>query len=293
VAAGSAVGAALLWAPSGARVVVAAGLAGLAVPLAWSARTAVEVVPARLPPAPKHPPALLEMVTIKGGAFLMGSKKGDRGAVEDEYPQHRVEVGAFLMGKYAVTQAEYEAVTGTNPSAHKGPREPVTEVSWVDAARFCNLLSEREKYERAYEIKGEVVTWREEADGYRLPTEAEWEYAARAGTQTAWSFGDDESKVGEYAWFSQNSANHPRPVGERLPNPWGLFDMHGNAWEWCWDVYGPYSGASRSVGDRALRGGSFMRDPGGLRSARRIRDKPVFRDWSIGFRCARGSRRPS
>jgi formylglycine-generating enzyme required for sulfatase activity len=289
-------GAALLWAPSGARVVVAAGLAALAAPLAWSARTAVERVPeGRAVPVPVlpvlsvHSPTLLEMVAIQRGVFLMGSKKDDPGAYEDEYPQHRVEVGAFLMGKYAVTQAEYEAVTGTNPSFHKGKREPVTDVSWVDAAKFCNLLSEREKYEPAYGIQGEMVTWKEEAHGYRLPTEAEWEYAARAGTQTAWSFGDDESKLGEYAWFSTNTATDPNPVGEKKPNPWGLFDMHGHVWEWCWDVYGPYSGASRSDGVRVLRGGSFMNVPGALRSARRIRVRPGDRNWNVGFRCARGS----
>ena len=197
-----------------------------------------------------------------------------------------------------MTQAEYEAVTGTNPSHHKGGREPVTDVSWLDAATFCNLLSKREEYEPAYDIEGEKVKWNEGADGYRLPTEEEWEYAARAGTQTAWSFGDDQRKIGEYAWLDENSGSLPHPVGEKKPNPWGLFDMHGNVWEWCWDVYGSYSDASRSDasrsdGDRVLRGGSFLDGPRVLRSARRRGDQPEDRDGLFGFRCARGSRRPS
>ena len=192
-----------------------------------------------------------------------------------------------------MTQAEYEAVTGTNPSTHKGEREPVTDVSWLEAAKFCNLLSKREGYEPAYEIKGKKVSWNEEADGYRLPTEAEWEYAARAGTQTAWSFGDDESMIGAYAWFHGNSGGQPHPVGEKLPNRWGLFDMHGNVWEWCWDAYGSYSEASRSDGDRVLRGGAFVRVPWDLRSAVRDWFRPEGRRRHIGFRCARGSRRPS
>jgi formylglycine-generating enzyme required for sulfatase activity len=278
-------------------VVVAAGLAGLAVPLAWSARTAVEVVPERKlrraapPPTPR--PALLEMVAIKSGSFLMGSKDGDRRAHPDEHPQHRVEVDAFFLGKYAVTQEQYEEVTGTNPSAHKGSREPVTDVSWVDAATFCNSLSKREGLEPAYDIEGEQVNWNEGAEGYRLPTEEEWECAARAGTQTAWSFGDDESQVGEYAWLGENSGGAPHPVGEKSPNPWGLFDMHGNVWEWCWDVYGAYSTASRSGVIRVLRGGSFLNVPRGLRSADRDWLQPGERAWLVGFRCARGSRRPS
>ena len=188
-------------------------------------------------------------------------------------------------------RAEYEEVTGTNPSILRGEREPVTDVSWVDTAKFCNLLSKREGYEPAYDIQDNNVTWNEMADGYRLPTEEEWEYAARAGTQTAWSFGDDERKIGEYAWFDMNSGGEPHPVGKKLPNPWGLFDMHGSVWEWCWDEVRSYSDVSPSVVRRALRGGSFLHDPRDLRSADRFRVQPEYRSRDFGFRCARGSRR--
>jgi formylglycine-generating enzyme required for sulfatase activity len=245
------------------------------------------------PSVPDQRVSLIEMVKIRDGTFLMGSRDDDPQAYRSEKPQHQVEVGAFFLGKYAVTQAEYEAVTGTNPSSHKGSRAPVTNVSWVEAVKFCNLLSKREGVEPAYDIQGEVVTWKDEVDGYRLPTEAEWEYAARAGTQTAWSFGDDESKLGEHAWFGGNSGNQPHSVGEKLPNRWGLFDMHGNVWEWCWDAFRSYSGVFPSFGVRVLRGGSFMFGPRSLRSAFRRRNQPVNRSKNLGFRCARGSRRPA
>jgi formylglycine-generating enzyme required for sulfatase activity len=249
--------------------------------------------PTSLAPNRRPVVSLLEMVEIRGGKFLMGTRDDDPRAPRSEKSLHQVAVGAFWLGKYVVIQEEYEAVTGTSLIRQQGLREPVTHVSWLEATRFCNMLSEREGVEPAYDIEGEQVSWNEEADGYRLPTEAEWEYAARAGTQTAWSFGDDPSKTGAYAWLRENSGGEPHPVGEKLPNRWGLYDMHGNVWEWCWDEFRYHSDGFRSVGDRVLRGGSFLDGPWRLRSADRRRHLPGGRLGDIGFRCARGARRPA
>jgi len=153
------------------------------------------------------------------------------------------------------------------------------------------------------DLPAENVTWSDAKDfcehyGYRLPTEAEWEYAARAGTRTRYSFGDDEGKLSEYAWYNENSGGAPHPVGTLKPNPWGLHDMHGNVWEWCWDWYGSYLPEPQidPVGPpagnyRGLRGGSFVDRAEDLRSANRIRGGPENRIQNFGFRCARGPRR--
>jgi formylglycine-generating enzyme required for sulfatase activity len=138
----------------------------------------------------------------------------------------------FGMSKYEVTQAQYKAVMGTNPSSFKGDNKPVEQVSWHDAVAYCAKLTGKEK------AAGRVPGGYE----YRLPTEAEWEYACRAGTTTLFSFGDDESKLGEYAWYDANSGNTTHPVGQKKPNGWGLYDMHGNVYEWCQDWYDTYPG---------------------------------------------------
>ncbi|GBD54810.1 SUMF1/EgtB/PvdO family nonheme iron enzyme [Microcystis aeruginosa NIES-298] len=160
----------------------------------------------------------LEMVDIPAGKFNMGSNE-----YEDEKPIHQVIVPAFQIGKYPVTQAQYQAVMGNNPSRFSGnPQNPVESVTWFNAQAFCEKLSQ---------LTGK---------NYRLPTEAEWEYACRAGTKTRFSFGDDKEQLGDYAWFranSNNTTNTTHPVGEKRPNPWGIYDMHGNVWEWCADEY--------------------------------------------------------
>jgi sulfatase modifying factor 1 len=180
----------------------------------------------------------------------------------------------------------------------EGDDLPVTDVSWEQAVRFCNAASEQHRYQPCYREAGvwpfRRWVWDGAADGYRLPTEAEWEYACRAGTTTRWSFGDDPELLGEYAWFQENSDNKAHPVAEKRPNSWGLYDTHGNVWEWCWDRYGPYASSPainpqgpRRGEYRVVRGGSFDDSPQDLRSANRGYHRPVRRFRYIGFRCVR------
>ena len=195
----------------------------------------------------------------------------------------------FELGKYEVTQGQWKSVMGTEPwdgqDNVKADKDcPATYVSWDDATEFCETLTEIER--KAGKLKAD--------EEYRLPTEAQWEYACRAGTTTAFSFGDDESKLGEYGWFDGNTGSEKdaHKVGMKKPNPWGLHDMHGNVWEWCsdWadstlqggtDPVGPEEGSLR-VG----RGG-WGRDPGRCRSADRGGIDPSLRNDSLGFRVAR------
>ena len=184
----------------------------------------------------------------------------------------------FYLGVYEVTQAQYEAVMGNNPSCFSAngggkdrvagqstDRYPVENVSWLDAIQFSNKLSEKEGKKPFYEIDGKeirVPDWN--GPGYRLPTEAEWEYACRANapTPTRFSFGDNAAELGEYGWFDGNSERRTHPVGQKRPNGFGLYDMHGNVWEWCWDWYGAgyYNQSARGRPDRP-RGGLEPGDP--------------------------------
>ncbi|TRT70359.1 MAG: serine/threonine-protein kinase pkn1 [Microcystis sp. M_OC_Ca_00000000_S217Cul] len=190
----------------------------------------------------------LEMVDIPAGKFNMGSNE-----YEDEKPIHEVIVPAFQIGKYPVTQAQYQAVMEkASSSFSRNPQKPVKSVSKDDAEVFCKQLSK---------LTGK---------NYRLPTEAEWEYACRAGTETRFSFGDDESQLGDYAWFNGNSNGTTHPVGEKRPNPWGIYDMHGNVWEWCVNKWtGHYDIAWNSYKASSLRGGACDSYPGLCRSAYR------------------------
>ena len=236
-------------------------------------------------------PASNELVRIEGGTFTMGSPDNERGRTGSEGPRRQVTVSSFNIGKYPVTQAEYQEVMGTNPSHFKGPNLPVEQVSWFDAVEYCNRLSLKEGLTPAYAINGNNVTWNLEADGYRLPTEAEWEYACRAGTQTPFYSG---TSVDEAGWHSGNSGDKTRPVGEKLPNEWGLYDMHGNILEWCWDWLGDYprgaqtnpQGAS-SGRSRVYRGGCWRFEANQTRSAYRFGNNPNFRSFLAGFRIAR------
>jgi formylglycine-generating enzyme required for sulfatase activity len=188
---------------------------------------------------------------------------------------------------------------GTNPShSYRWPENPVEQVSWFDAAVFCNALSMKEGFAPYYVIPNWNRVMVGGGEGYRLPTEAEWEYACRAGTETRYSFGDDAAMLGEYAWYHPAPSCRTEPVGRKRPNAWGLYDMHGNVWEWCWDWYDEDSHRSSPgidpfraewADDRTLRGGSWRAEACDLRSACRGSHVPEYRHSSLGFRVARGS----
>jgi formylglycine-generating enzyme required for sulfatase activity len=250
------------------------------------------VVPAVAPQPERPVPA--NMVRIQGGTFMMGSPTSEAGRSGDE-TQRQVTVGSFYMGNYEVTQAEYESVMGTNPSAFTGANLPVEQVSWYDAVEYCNALSRKEGLTPAYTITGtgnsRNVSWNRASNGYRLPTEAEWEYACRAGTTTPYYSG---SSVDNAGWFGGNSGYGTHEVGSKQANPWGLYDMHGNLWEWCWDRYGAYAGGAQtdptgasSGTNRVKRGGSWAYGVVHVRSAYRGNNTPSYRVKDLGFRLVR------
>ncbi|MBF0503158.1 MAG: SUMF1/EgtB/PvdO family nonheme iron enzyme [Candidatus Riflebacteria bacterium] len=268
----------------------------------------------------------MQFVSIPNGTFKMGSPATEANRGSDEV-QHDVTVSAFVMAKTDVTQAQYKAVMGTNPSYFIPTQtnyssgyantdlQPVEEVSWYDAIRFANKVSLSNSFTACYTnavnsttiADGDTVTCNWTANGLRLPTEAEWEYACRANTTTAYYWGDDSSEavMKQYAWYYLNcwysywtvphaDKGGTQPVGTKLPNKFGLYDMSGNAWEWCWDWYGSYpSGAAtdpRGPGagsDRVFRGGRWSSDADGCRSAYRYGDGPTFRWYYLGFRLLR------
>ncbi|ETW96562.1 MAG: hypothetical protein ETSY1_26145 [Candidatus Entotheonella factor] len=244
----------------------------------------------------------LEMVELDGGTFYMGSAADDDEAYEDEQPQYEATVSAFAISPYLITRELYRELMVNTPSAwdrdEADERLPANHVTWFNAVAFCNALSESVGLVPCYHIEGERVSWDRDADGYRLPTEAEWEYACRAGTVSKWFFGDDAAALDRYAWFAENSEFRTHPVGEKEPNPWGLYDMIGNVYEWCWDGYGAYdyqpvtdpTGSDRSNA-RVLRGGSAWVFSRFLRSADRYWFEPAFRLDFLGFRCTRRSHR--
>jgi formylglycine-generating enzyme required for sulfatase activity len=212
----------------------------------------------------------LEMIQIPGGSFLMGSNE-----YESEKPIHQVTLSPFAIGRFPLTQAQWKSVMGSNPSNFKGGDLPVERVSWKAAVEFCEALSER---------TGRV---------YRLPTEAEWEFSCRAGTDTLFSFGEDSESLDQHAWYYNNSDQKTHAVGQKAPNAWGLHDMHGNVFEWCQDWYdddyyqqnpvtdppGPPQGTSH-----VLRGGSWLSVSYLCRTAYRFSNWPDYRYYDIGFR---------
>jgi formylglycine-generating enzyme required for sulfatase activity/uncharacterized protein with PIN domain len=245
-------------------------------------------------------------VRVEGGTFTMGSPANEPERYDKEGPQHQVTVSFFYMGKYEVTQREYQEVMGTNPSYFKGDNLPVEKVSWFDAIEYCNKRSQKEGLIPAYSISGtgdnRTVTWNKNANGYRLPTEAEWEYACRTGMATPFSTGNNITTSqanynGNYP-YNNNAKGMYREktttVGSFASNAWGLYDMHGNVWEWCWDWYGSYSSGAQtnpvgaSSGDsRVGRGGSWYSYAEFVRSAYRSGSTPSGWDYSLGFRLVR------
>ena len=245
-------------------------------------------------PPPRQPeriviPGLkLTLVPIKPGSFQMGSPANEWGRDDDER-QHKVTLTRpYWLGATEVTQSQYEAIMGKNPSHFDGDDCPVEKVSWNDAVEFCRKLTERER--RAGRLPEDQV--------YRLPTEAEWEYACRAGSETAYCFGDNAGQLDAYAWYYINSGHQTHDVGQKKPNAWGLYDMHGNVWEWCSDWYdddyprgavtdptGPVKGSYR-----VYCGGCWGSSARSCRSADRGRwNSPSVTSSGLGFRLARGA----
>ncbi len=226
----------------------------------------------------------MDFVLIPPGEFLMGSTDSYGTSRSGEERQHQVRLTKpFYLGAYEVTQGEYEQVMGDNPSQFKGDRHlPVESVSWEEAMEFCRRLSALSE--------GQSAGWL-----YRLPTEAEWEYACRAGTTAIYSFSDSATSLGDYAWYSGNSIRKTHPVGQKKPDVWGLYDMHGNVSEWCTDWWDADNYASSSVNDsvgldagsaRVYRGGSWSSTARGCRSAHRGGALPAYRGDDLGFRLA-------
>ena len=235
----------------------------------------------------------IEMVLIRAGTFWMGCEPGNSECSRRESPRHQVTLTrAYYMGKTEVTQGLWKKVMGNNPSRFSscGDECPVERVSWADAIDFCNRLSDQEGLTRCYSATGPAITWDSNCTGYRLPTEAEWEYAARGG-------GDVEARpapVDAMAWYNRNSGHKTHPAGQKAANGYGLSDMLGNVWEWTWDWYGGYSTESvrdprgpAGGSDRVVRGGSWLFVARYCRSAARYRREPDCRRDFLGLRLAR------
>lgn len=244
-----------------------------------------------------------DMIFVEGGTFTMGDMWGD--GQSDEIPLHEVTLSDFYIAKYEVTQELYHDVMGSNSSEFLVNDYPVESISWYDAVAFCNGLSDSADFDRVYTIDQTQVTADFSKNGYRLPTEAEWEYAARSGGQDEWKWSGtgDSSALGDYAWFRDNSyewvethAEGTNEVGTRQPNALGLYDMSGNVWEWCWDIFGAYTASSAvdpkgsSTGsERVIRGGSWTDKDVECRNANRLSRSPSWINRNQGFRVVRNA----
>jgi formylglycine-generating enzyme required for sulfatase activity len=259
------------------------------------------------PAAPPVRPVPANMVLVEGGTFQMGSTNGEN----DEKPVHTVTVKSFYLGRTEVTQKEWFEVMGITVAQQRdmvnkswslyGSEDnyPMYFVSWYDAVEYCNRRSLKEGLTPAYRGSGDNITCDFSASGYRLPTEAEWEYAAKGGNKDYMIFEySGGNSVGTVAWYTDNSGNSTHPVGTKQANSLGLYDMSGNVWEWCWDWYGSYSGGSQSdpVGpsgpassgaSRVYRGGSCYNSAAYVRSAYRSSNTPSGRNSYLGFRLVR------
>lgn len=253
----------------------------------------------------------MKLRRVPSGKFYMGSHESDEFARNNERPQHKVTISrSFFMGVYQVTQEEFIKVMGTNPSLTADhPKHPVDSPTWYAAIDFCNALSEREGLAPYYQVDGRQMRGEEIAIfgtvsilgglGYRLPSEAEWEYACRAGSITPWCCGNQLAEISQYAWFYDNAQQVTHPVGEKKPNAWGLYDMHGNVMEWCYDLCddnyyqlfeeeevhdptGPKTGNGRII-----RGGSWQFGVESTRSPYRNNLQPEHASAMVGFRVVR------
>jgi formylglycine-generating enzyme len=262
----------------------------------------------------------IDMIAVQGGSFMMGSD--DEEAFDGEKPVHRVTVSDFYIGKYEVTQEQYEKVMGKNPSyfQNSGKNAPVEQVSWYEAVEFCNKLSEMEGLQKCYHMeKGgflglkKNITCNFSANGYRLPTEAEWEYAAKGGSKSKGYKYSGSNNLDEVGWYYQNSGDSSlsgdwdankiidnncktHTVGGKKANELGIYDMSGNVWEWCWDWYGDYSSSAQtnphgegSGSGRVERGGSWYYNARFCRTADRYSFNPTYGSLDIGFRLSRAN----
>ncbi len=192
----------------------------------------------------------------------------------------KVDIQPFLLARYPVTKELYYAISQKSSISYDGDQNPVVNMSWNDAISFCNLLSQKAGLKECYSIShdGETILCDWESDGYRLPSEAEWQYACKAGT-TGYRYGE----LDKIAWYNENSAGTTHEVGRKEPNAWGLYDMLGNVWEWCWDLYDPNVYGSY----RIFRGGSWAEEARGCGASCRRRSHPIFAIDDLGFRVAR------
>ena len=270
-----------------------------------------DFTPYELAAASTQRPAL---TALPGGEFMMGSPGNESGRGADEGPEHRVRLSPFAICQTEVTQRQYQELMSSNPSSDIctcdqscGDDYPVSCVSWFAAVAYLNALSEAEGLVSCYEGEEPSINWVSGCTGYRLPTEAEWEFAARGGTDSAYPFGE-VGDLGIYAWFRDNSGAdpHPHPVADLAPTVWAtgaeLYDMQGNLWEWVWDRYRSdyYADSPRdnpinsdgydnciAPGCRVIRGGAFLNLAPDLRVAKRNSTWPAQAEPNIGFRCAR------
>lgn len=252
------------------------------------------------------------MILINGGMFVMGSPQNEEGRSAEEI-QRNITVSSFFISRFPITQREFQEIMGYNPSSFKDDSLPVESITWWEALEYCNKRSQKERLTPVYTIdksKG-TVTWNRSAAGYRLPTEAEWEYACRSGTSTPFNTGAkitsdqanfngvwQEELLNEFGVITRINRGEYRAkttqVGTFSPNARGLYDMHGNVWEWCWDLYGPYASGTHTnpagtlTGySRVMRGGSWSNTAANVRSAHRVDYDPDSKGNDIGFRVVR------